>query len=213
MIEAESDEMPLPAVLKPRESPVGRQAHAIQMLPPAVSTCFVHDYYRYVPADPLPRSNGSHLGEGMHRARVLYFALFLLATPLCLARDLAIVVNSTNPASTVTAAELEKLLKTEVQNWPDGRKVKVFVTDPNSADSKMILQRACNIKPEDIKSLAGAHQADIHVVGSDEIVLTMVDNNPGAIGIVNVYSINSHVKVLKVDKKLPMEPGYLLHGN
>jgi hypothetical protein len=50
-------------------------------------------------------------------------------------------------------------------------------------------------------------------VGSDELVLTLVDTNPGAVGIVNVYSINSRVKVLKVDGKLPMEPGYLLHGN
>jgi len=41
----------------------------------------------------------------------------------------------------------------------------------------------------------------------------MVNSNPGAVGIVNVYSINSRVKVLKVDEKLPMEPGYLLHGN
>jgi ABC-type phosphate transport system substrate-binding protein len=149
----------------------------------------------------------------MHRVRIFYFALLLFAAPLCLARDLAIVVNKSNPASTVTAAELEKLLKTTVQNWPDGRKVKVFLTNPDSADTRMILQRACKIKPEEIKSLADAHKADVQVVGSDEMVLTMVDSVPGAIGIVNLYSINSHVKVLKVDEKLPMEQGYLLHGN
>jgi ABC-type phosphate transport system substrate-binding protein len=161
----------------------------------------------------------------MRPIRVLYFALVLLAAPFCMARDLAIVVNKSNTTSSVTAAELEKLLKTAVQNWPDGKRVKVFLTDPGfdnsglsnasqgSAESKMILQRAYKMKPEEIKSLVDAHKADIQVVGSDEIVLTMVDNNPGAIGIVSVYSINSHVKVLKVDEKLPMEPGYLLHGN
>jgi ABC-type phosphate transport system substrate-binding protein len=153
----------------------------------------------------------------MHHLRTLCLTLVLCAAPLCLARDLAIVVNKSNATSNVTAAELEKLLKTTVPSWPDGKRVKIFLTDPNSgqssANDKMILQRAYKMKPEEIKSFADAHKADIQVVGSDEIVLTMVDNNPGAIGIVNVYSINSRVKVLKVDEKLPMEQGYLLHGN
>jgi len=168
----------------------------------------------------------------MHPIRAVYLVLFLLAATLCPARDLAIIVNKSNTTTNVSAAELEKLLKAAVPNWPDGKRVKVFLTDPgfsksgssksgvgNSAsqqgpaDLRMILQRAYKMKPEEIKSLADAHKADIQVVSSDEIVLTMVDNNPGAIGIVNVYSINSRVKVLKVDEKLPMEQGYLLHGN
>jgi ABC-type phosphate transport system substrate-binding protein len=168
----------------------------------------------------------------MRQIRAFYVALILLATPFCMAGDLAIVVNKSNAISNVSAAELEKLLKTAVQNWPDGKRVKIFLTDPGfsnpgltspgfsssgssqgSADTRMILQRAYKMKPEEIRSLVEAHKADIQVVGSDEIVLTMVDSNPGAIGIVNVYSINSHVKVLKVDEKLPMEQGYLLHGN
>jgi ABC-type phosphate transport system substrate-binding protein len=155
--------------------------------------------------------------KNMHRVRAFYLALFLLVAPLCAARDLAIVVNKSNATSSVTAAELEKLLKAAVPNWPDGKRVKVFLTDPVSEQGpaviRTILQRAYKMKPEEIKNLADSHKADIQVVGSDEIVLTMVDNNPGAIGIVNVYSINSRVKVLKVDDKLPMEQGYLLHGN
>jgi hypothetical protein len=31
--------------------------------------------------------------------------------------------------------------------------------------------------------------------------------------VVDVYSINSGVVVMKIAGKLPMEPGYLLHGN
>jgi len=36
---------------------------------------------------------------------------------------------------------------------------------------------------------------------------------PGAIGLVDVYSINSSVKVLRVDGKLPFDVGYALKGN
>jgi len=148
----------------------------------------------------------------MFRARTIYIALLVFAAQLSFARDLAVIVNKANAASTVTAADLEKLLKLS-SPWPDGKKVKIYVTDPNSAETRNILPRAYKLTPAEIKSLADAHKAEILIVSSDDVVLTMVDNNPGAIGIVNVYSINSQVKVLKVDGKLPMEQGYLLHGN
>jgi len=77
----------------------------------------------------------------------------------------------------------------------------------------MILQRLYKLTPDEMKSFVDTHKADIQVVNSDEIVLTLVANNPGAIGIVDVYSINSQVKIVKVDEKLPLEQGYLLHGN
>jgi ABC-type phosphate transport system substrate-binding protein len=149
----------------------------------------------------------------MFRPRTLFFALILCAAQLCFARDLAIVVNKSNSTSTISAADLEKLLKLGVPSWPDGKKVKIFLTDPGSAESRTTLQRAYKITPAEIKALADAHKADIQIVTSDDIVLTMIDNHPGGIGVVNVYSINSQVKVLKIDGKLPMEPGYLLHGN
>lgn len=126
---------------------------------------------------------------------------------------MAIVVNKSNPAASVSSADLEKFLKAATPNWADGKKVKVFLTDPGSAETRTILPRIYKMTAAEIKSLADAHKADIQVVASDDIVLTMVNDNPGAIGIVNVYSINSQVKVLKVDEKLPMEQGYLLHGN
>jgi hypothetical protein len=40
-----------------------------------------------------------------------------------------------------------------------------------------------------------------------------VEAIPGAVGLVDVYSINSRVNVLKVDGKLPLEQGYFLQGN
>jgi hypothetical protein len=39
-----------------------------------------------------------------------------------------------------------------------------------------------------------------------------VQTTPGAVGFVDVYSINSGISVIKVDGKSPLEPGYVLHG-
>lgn len=140
-------------------------------------------------------------------------ALVLFGSALCQARDLAVIVNRSNSAGQLSAAEVEKLFKPGMRNWPDGTRMQLILSGPDSSDNRMILQRAFKATPEEIKSLVNAHRADIRVVDSDEAVLTLVDTNPGAIGIVNVYSINSRVRVLKVDGKLPMETGYLLHGN
>jgi hypothetical protein len=148
----------------------------------------------------------------MLRTRIFVLALIVFAAQLSFARDLAVIINKANATSTLSAADLEKLLKLG-SSWPDGKKVKIYLTNPDSAEARNILPRAYKITAADIKSLADAHRAEIQIVSSDDVVLTMVDNNPGAIGIVNVYSINSQVKVLKIDGKLPMEQGYLLHGN
>ncbi len=149
----------------------------------------------------------------MRRFWTVSFALVLLVVPLSFARDLAIIVDKSNSSSAVTTIELEKILKTSLQKWPDGKKVKVFLSDPDSPDSKLVLERLLKMTPEQVRSFADLHKADVQVAGSDELVLMLVANNPGAIGVVNVYSINSKVKVLKVDDKLPLEQGYPLHGN
>jgi hypothetical protein len=44
-------------------------------------------------------------------------------------------------------------------------------------------------------------------------VVSKVQSIPGALGVVDVYSITGGVAVVKVAGKNPFEPGYLLHGN
>ena len=63
-----------------------------------------------------------------------------------------------------------------------------------------------------IAKLNEAHQT-VKIVDSDEDLLRAVDATPGAIGIVDVYAINSSVKVLRIDGKLPFDMGYALKGN
>ena len=53
----------------------------------------------------------------------------------------------------------------------------------------------------------------VKIVDADTDLLRTVAATPGAVGIVDVYSINSSVKVLRVDGKLPFDVGYALKGN
>lgn len=148
----------------------------------------------------------------MHKFRALGCFL-LLVSSACLARDVAVITHAANASSAVSSVDLQKLLKTDTPKWPDGRKVMIFLSDPNSPDGKLLLQRVYKMTPEEINALIEAHKGAIMVLGSDELVLKAVAENPGSLGVVNVYSITSSVKVLKIDGKLPLEQGYLLHGN
>ena len=53
----------------------------------------------------------------------------------------------------------------------------------------------------------------VKIVDSEADLLRTVEATPGAVGILDVYSINSSVKVLRVDGKLPFDLGYALKGN
>ena len=53
----------------------------------------------------------------------------------------------------------------------------------------------------------------IVVAESDEAVVKKVESTPGSVGLVDVYAITGGVTVVRVGSKLPLEPGYVLHGN
>lgn len=146
------------------------------------------------------------------------FALFLVIATLfvpslCLARDIALIADKGNALSSLSNKDVVKLLRNETATWPDGKKVTVYLSDPNSADGKLLLEKTYKMTADELKSFAGTQKGSIVILGSDEQVLKAVGAHPGALGIVNVYSINSAIKVLRIDGKFPMEPGYLLHAN
>ena len=148
----------------------------------------------------------------MRRFGLYLASVVLLTASLCQARDVAVITDKTNPVSAVTNKDLVKLLRNDTSKWPDGKKVIVFLSDPDSADGKVLLEKTYGMTPAALKVFANGQKGGIVILSSDEEVLKAVAGQPGSLGVVNVYSINSAVKVVKVDGKLPLEQGYLLHG-
>jgi len=156
---------------------------------------------------------------------VLGVRLFILAlsvvagSMVAAAKDLALISHRGNSASSVPMPELVKLCKGQTDRWPDGKPVTFVIRDPGAPEMRLVLEKVYNMsKNEVIATISAAnygrmsHPAII-VVDSDDAVLTKVETTPGAVGLVDVYSITSGVQVLKVGGKLPLEPGYPLHGN
>jgi hypothetical protein len=74
-----------------------------------------------------------------------------------------------------------------------------------------VLQKVCNMPPAEYQSVIASHR--FITVSSEEALLKAVESTPGAVGLLDVYSITSRVNVVKIDGKLPLEQGYLLKGN
>jgi len=152
--------------------------------------------------------------------KILSVCLFVLASvSLASARDLAIVSNKLNSFSTITVPDLVKVCKGQSSRWPDGKPVTFIMRSPSTPEMKLLLEKIYELPEAQAKDvIAAANQGRaghpaVMIVDSDEDLVEKVASIPGAVGVVDVYAINSSVAVVKVSGKLPLEPGYLLHGN
>jgi ABC-type phosphate transport system substrate-binding protein len=119
----------------------------------------------------------------------------------------------------ITVADLIKVCKAQTTRWSDGKPVTFVMRSPSSPEMKMVLEKVYGMSESELNSLivtsnhARTNHPAILVATSDEELVNTVASTPGAVGVVDVYSINSSVAVVKIGGKLPLEPGYLLHGN
>jgi ABC-type phosphate transport system substrate-binding protein len=147
----------------------------------------------------------------MRVQRIFSLLLFLLSflTP-CFAHHMAVVVNKENNVSNITGAHLSKILHCEVKKWPDGKTI-TLILHKDSAGEIETLEHLAKINSGELKALEAAHKDSILLVDSDAEVLKMVQSMPGAIGLVELHSVDNTINVVRVDGKLPMESGYLPH--
>ena len=156
----------------------------------------------------------------MHWRRVMATALVILGwAALAQGKDMALISNKSNDAPAMSLADLAKICKGQTSRWPDGKPVSFVTRDPAAPEMKLVRDKVYGMSKDEVKALiasANHGRADhpaIVVVDSDEAAVKRVESIPGAVGLVDVYSINGGVTVLKVGGKLPLEPGYALHGN
>lgn len=146
-------------------------------------------------------------------------AFLLVVVSLAAARDIALVSNKGNAVEGMTLPDLVKVCKGQTIRWSDGTPVTFVMRSPSAPEMKMVLEKVYAMSERELDSLivSSNHGRTFHpailVATSDEELLTKVASTKGAVGVVDVYSINSSVAVVKIGGKLPLEPGYLLHGN
>jgi hypothetical protein len=144
---------------------------------------------------------------------VVLSGVFAAASALPAIKTMAVVVAADSRLPDLTLAELVKLAKGAQKAWPDGRSFTLVLKNPTAPEMHVAVQKLFGIAPADVPAaIAKINQLRplIKVVGSDEDVFRTVTTTSGALGLVDVYSINSSVKVLHIDGKLPFDVGYPL---
>jgi hypothetical protein len=155
----------------------------------------------------------------LYRSFLRVSIFVIISASLASARDLALVSNKTNAVGAITLADLVKVCKAQTNHWPDGKPVTFVMRSPSVPAMKVVLEKIYGMSEREVDGLivTSNHGRPNHpaivVATSDEELVNKVASVPGAIGVVDVYSINSSVAVVKIAGKLPLEPGYLLHGN
>ena len=150
-----------------------------------------------------------------HRITKAFAIIIALATLsiAASAKDVALVVAKTSALKGVQTAEVTKAFKTSPAKWPDGKEVIFIVKAPSSNETRVLGTKLLNQTVDGLPAYLSNAKKTFIVVSTDEEVIKAVDSLPNAIGVVDIYSINGSVTVLKIDGKLPLEPGYLLHYN
>jgi ABC-type phosphate transport system substrate-binding protein len=131
-------------------------------------------------------------------------------------KNMAIVTSASSKVNDVTLADMTKFCKGTTKAWPDGKNFSIVIKSPDAPEMHGVLQKLFGATGSEAKvAIAKLNEARsvVKVVESDEELLKAVEATPGAVGVVDVYSINSSVKVLRIDGKLPFDVGYVLKGN
>lgn len=139
---------------------------------------------------------------------LLLFAI-VTAAPAC-AHHMAVVVSKQNPVNSITSAELGEIFRGETKRWPDGKNIQLVVHRSSTGEAET-LERLNKMSAQEWHSWVAEHKDSLVLADSDDDVLNYVEHTPGAIGLVEVHSVDDRVVVVRVDGKVPMEAGYLPH--
>ena len=132
------------------------------------------------------------------------------------AEPLAIVVNRSNPLSEISLVDLRRVFRGQRSRWSNGRRVTLVMRDPGTREREAILQSLYGVAEDDYRRtymqavFSGETTDAPKTLASTNGVLRFVYNVPGAIGYVRARDVDASVKTLRVDGRLPGEPGYRL---
>src|SRR5271163_2484413 len=119
----------------------------------------------------------------------------MISACLASARDLALVSNKSNTLGGLTLAELVKVCKAQTNHWPDGKPVTFVMRSPSVPAMKVVLQKVYGMSESEVDGLiVNSNQGRVNhpaivIATSDEELVNKVASVPGAIGLVDVYSI------------------------
>lgn len=129
---------------------------------------------------------------------------------------IAIVVNPKTAVTDISFAELRRIFLGEQQFWPDRSKVTLLVRAPVAHERAVVLNEIYRMDEDQFRQywIGKMFRAEVaggpKIVYSADMAMNLVDVIPGSITFVLASSVTGSARVLRIDGKLPSDPGYPL---
>ena len=133
------------------------------------------------------------------------------------AADIAVVVRPDTQVTTLTFAELRKVLMGERQFWNPGQRVTLLMRAPGAREREVVLKSVYQMSEAQFrqywiaKVFRGEAASAPRVVYSNQMAVELAATIPGAVALVDAAEAPKSLTVVKIDGKLPGERGYPLH--
>jgi ABC-type phosphate transport system substrate-binding protein len=132
------------------------------------------------------------------------------------ADDVAVIVNKSNPISTLTMIQLRKIVLAQEAKWPSGGKIIVWMTSPGQPERASTLKIVCGMSETDFTlhfmhaSFNGDSGDPPRTAGSGAQVRQSIAGAANGVGFIWASQADDSVKVVAIDGNLPGQPAYKL---
>ena len=131
--------------------------------------------------------------------------------------DVAVVVNSTVPVGDMSFTELRRVFLGDRQFWSSSLRISVLLHAPAARERDVLLKTVYEMSEAQLRQhwIGKVFRAEApsapQMFFSDEEIVQALAAIPGSIAAVDVTRIPRGLRVLKIDGRMPGEPGYRLH--
>lgn len=139
-----------------------------------------------------------------------------LAQQAAASGPIAIVVHKDTDIENLSLAELRNIFLANQQFWSNRKRIVLLVRAPKSDERDFILNTIYQMDEAQFRKywIAKMFRAEVprgpKIVFSTDMMLELVIAIPGSISFVSEDEVTDDVKVVRIDGKLPSEPGYPL---
>lgn len=131
-------------------------------------------------------------------------------------QPVAIVVNSKSSVTNLSFAQLRRIFLGQQQFWPDRSKVTLLVRAPVAHERAVVLDQIYRMDEDQFRQywIGKMFRAEVaggpKIVYSSDMAINLVSVIPGSITFVLASAVTGDAKVVRIDGKLPSDPGYPL---
>jgi hypothetical protein len=158
--------------------------------------------------------------SGVVPVRCIAFILTLLlaggSSRAAVASDIAVVVRPDTPAGDLSLREVRDLLFGERQFWTSNLRVTLLIREPAARERDVMLRVVYHMTEAQFRQfwISKIFRAETSsgpkIVYSSQMASELISALPGSVSFLDVADVPKGLKVLKIDGKLPGDPGYPL---